>query len=237
MLTSAHRVGNLFVVARARGLGRIRRDGAAPMADTTGQTRDAAISVMPANKASWEDLQTVFGTRGNAAECQCQWFQSTPGEWRSQSVEERTRRQRAETRCGQPQARTTSGLVAYLDGEPAGWCAVQPRSVYVHLLGSRVVWAGRDEDPADDSVWAVTCFVTRVGFRRRGVSGALAAAAVDFARKRGARAVEGYPMITVPGKTITWGELYVGSRSIFADAGFTEVSKPTRRRVVMRIDF
>jgi len=27
-----------------------------------------------------------------------------------------------------------------------------------------------------------------------------------------------------------------GSRSIFADAGFTEVSHPTLRRVVMRID-
>jgi GNAT superfamily N-acetyltransferase len=83
----------------------------------------------------------------------------------------------------------------------------------------------------------VTCFVTRAGFRRRGVAGALAAAAVGFARDRGARAIEGYPMITEPGRDITWGELYVGSRSMFADAGFTEVSTPTRRRAVMRIDF
>ena len=44
-------------------------------------------------------------------------------------------------------------------------------------------------------------------------------------------------MITQPGRSVTWGELYVGSRGIFADAGFTEVSHPTRRRVVMRIDF
>jgi GNAT superfamily N-acetyltransferase len=80
-------------------------------------------------------------------------------------------------------------------------------------------------------------FVTRTGFRRRGVSRALARAAGDFARERGARAVEGYPMITQPGQEITWGELYVGSRSIFAAAGFAEVSRPTRRRVVMRIDF
>lgn len=98
-------------------------------------------------------------------------------------------------------------------------------------------WAGRDEDPDDAGVWAVTCFVTRVGFRRRGVSGVLARAAADFARERGARAVEGYPMTTHPGQEITWGELYVGSRSIFADAGFTEISRPTPRRVVMRTDF
>ena len=31
--------------------------------------------------------------------------------------------------------------------------------------------------------------------------------------------------------------LHVGSRSIFAAAGFAEVSRPTLRRVVMHIDF
>jgi hypothetical protein len=82
----------------------------------------------------------------------------------------------------------------------------------------------------------VTCFITRTGLRRRGVSRAIARAAVDFARQRGARALEGYPMITQPGQEVTWGELHVGSRSIFA-AGFAEVSRPTLRRVVMRIDF
>lgn len=198
---------------------------------------ETRISVVPADEASWDDLQAVFGTRGDAARCQCQWFQTAPAEWRSLPVDERARRLRRQTGCGQPGAGRTSGLVAYLDGQPAGWCAVEPRSVYVHLLGSRVVWAGRDEDPADDGVWAVPCFVTRVGFRRRGVSGALAAAAVDFARERGARAIEGYPMIRLPGQEITSGELYVGSRSVFGDAGFSEVSRPTRRRAVMRIDF
>jgi len=83
----------------------------------------------------------------------------------------------------------------------------------------------------------VACFVIRTEFRYGGVSRALAAAAVDFARKRGARAVEGYPMITEPGTEITWGELHVGSRSIFTDAGFREVARPTLRRVVMRLDF
>ena len=35
-------------------------------------------------------------------------------------------------------------------------------------------------------------------------------------------------MITQPDQEITWGELHVGSRSIFADAGFTEVRNPTK---------
>ena len=196
-----------------------------------------AIRVVPANEASWEELQAVFGERGSPARCQCQWFRTAPRDWRALGVEDRTWRLHEETNCGDPAAEETSGLVAYLGDEPVGWCAVAPRSVYVHLRGGRVVWAGRDEDPADESVWAVTCFVTRTGFRRRGVSRALAAATVDYARERGARALEAYPMIVKPGEDVTWGELYVGSRGIFAAAGFAEISRPTVRRVVMRVDF
>ena len=80
----------------------------------------------------------------------------------------------------------------------------------------------------------MTCFLTRVGFRKRGVSWALARAAVDFARERGARAIEGYPMTT---KNVISEELHVGTEGMFAAAGFTEVSRPTLRRVVMRVDF
>ena len=69
------------------------------------------------------------------------------------------------------------------------------------------------------------------------MSRALAAATVPFARERGARALEAYPMITEPGQEITWGETHVGTRSIFEAAGFQEVARATLRRVVMRIDF
>ena len=44
-------------------------------------------------------------------------------------------------------------------------------------------------------------------------------------------------MIDPPGKEITWGDMHVGNRQVFADAGFTVVSHPSPRRVVMRIDF
>jgi GNAT superfamily N-acetyltransferase len=195
------------------------------------------IRIVPANEAPWDDLQAVMGTRGEASTCQCQWFKIRDKDWAAVPVHERAARLRSEAGCGNPAARTTSGLVAYAGGEPAGWCAVEPRPAYVRLLYARVPWAGRDEDKTDDTIWAVTCFVTRTGFRRRGVSRALVRAAVGFARDRGARAIEGYPLVNRPGQQFQWGEVYVGSRSIFADAGFSEVSRPTPRRVVMRIDF
>jgi GNAT superfamily N-acetyltransferase len=197
---------------------------------------EPAISVVPANEASWEELQAVLGTRGQASRCQCQRYKLRPREsFASFPAEERAFRLREQTDCGHPGSDVTSGLVAYLDGEPVGWCAVEPRTAYEGLLrNARVPWDGRAEDKTDDSVWAVTCLFTRAGFRNRGVSRALARAAVDFARERGARALEGYPMTT---KNAILEELHVGTPGVFAAAGFTEVSRPTLRRVVMRVDF
>ena len=209
----------------------------APGTATRDPITPAQLSIIPANQASWADLQAVFGTADYPGMCYCQHYKTRDCHWSSLSGEERQGRLRAQTRCDNPRAKTTSGLVAYLGHEPVGWVAVEPRTAYPRLPKVRTVWSGRQEDKTDDGVWAVTCFVTRKGYRKRGITYALAAATVGFARDQGARALEAYPMITSPGKEITWGELHVGSRQVFTDAGFTEVSHPSPRRVVMRIDF
>jgi hypothetical protein len=121
------------------------------------------VTIVPANEASWEDLQAVLGTRGDPHRCQCQRYKmQTRESWASVGAEELAFRLSTQTDCGHPESGTTSGLVAYLDGEPVGWCAVEPRTAHPRLLRStRVPWAGRAQDKTDDSVWAVTCFVTR----------------------------------------------------------------------------
>jgi GNAT superfamily N-acetyltransferase len=189
------------------------------------------LVIVPANEAAWEDVQAVFGASGDPARCSCQRFRMLPKEsWASEGPEELAARLRDQTACGNRTAPTTSGLVAYLDGEPVGWCAVASRADHPRLLRDyRVPWLGRDEDKTDATVWAVTCFVTRAGYRRRGISRALASATVGFARDRGARALEGYPDLVDGGS--------VGTLATFADAGFAEVNRPGKRRAVLRIDF
>jgi GNAT superfamily N-acetyltransferase len=192
----------------------------------------AQLTIVSAKGASWADLQVIFGVTDYPGRCYCQRFKTEGWHW-SLSDAERRKRLREQTNCDDPSARSTTGLVAYLRGEraervPVGWVAVEPRTEYPRLLGARTVWSGRQEDKADDSVWAVTCFVTRKGYRKRGITHALAAATVDYARENGARALEAYAMLTQPGKEITWGELHVGSRQVFAEAGFTEVHRPAR---------
>jgi hypothetical protein len=197
-----------------------------------------ALKIVPANKASWDDLQLLFGGRGDHRGCYCQKFKLNTHEWfyKQVSVEQRAKRLREQTRCGQANATKTSGLVAYIGSEPVGWVNVEPRCAFIRL--GQTPWTGRrDEDPRDESVWAISCFHVRQGFRRQHVTYGLARAAVDFARKRGAHALEGYAMITEPGKDITWGEVHVGARNAYLAAGFSEVKRPSKRRAVMRIDF
>jgi GNAT superfamily N-acetyltransferase len=217
----------------------------------TGSTTVTAqqLTIVPANHASWADLRAIFGNADYPSMCLCQRFKVRDCYWNSLTDQQRRDQLRDQTNCGDPSAPATSGLVAYLrsgsdsaeptgaEAVPVGWVAVEPRTEYARLPRVRTVWNGRDEDKDDAGVWAVTCFATRKGYRKRGITYALAAATVGHARDRGARALEAYPMIVPPGQEITWGELHVGSRQVFADAGFTEVSQPSPRRVVMRIDF
>jgi GNAT superfamily N-acetyltransferase len=203
----------------------------------------------------------VFGTRGGAHHCQCQRIRLGDRAWWYLSVEERAHHLREQLDSGPADgippdavgaggpaadaadgiaggASPTSGaLIGYVDAEPAGWVAVAPRTEFVRYRGSQVPWAGRHEDKDDDGVWAVTCFAIRVGYRKRGLMYELAAAAVEHARERGALAVEGYPIVLDGGREIAWGEVNVGTPGPFAAAGLTEVSRPTKRRRVMRLDF
>lgn len=195
----------------------------------------SAVRIVPANEASWEDLQAIFGVRDYPARCLCQRFKSGNPGYDGLTREIRAERLREQTACGEPDARHTSGLVAYVDGEPAGWVAVEPRAHYSRL--TMVAWKGRGEDKADAGVWAVTCFAVRKGYRGEGLTYELAAACVEFAKSRGARALEAYPMVTERGKEITWGELHVGPLGAFVAAGFEVVGAPTKRRRVVRVSF
>jgi hypothetical protein len=74
-------------------------------------TTDAAISVVPANEASWDDLKAVFGTRDDPSRCQCQRCKMQPREsWASVGAEELAFRLRTQTDCGHTESGTTSGL-------------------------------------------------------------------------------------------------------------------------------
>lgn len=126
---------------------------------------------------------------------------------------------------------TPYGVLAYEDGQAVGWCAAGPRSRYAKALRSPILKAAGG-DP--DAVWLVPCFFTRVGYRRKGVSSRLLAAAVEQARAHGASAIEGFPLAG-PGP-YERTDRYLGTEPVFAEQGFQVIARPSARRVVMRLD-
>ena len=120
------------------------------------------------------------------------------------------------------------GLIAYRGREPVGWCALAPREEYARLERSRVM-ARVDEEP----VWSVVCFFVARSARGSGVTTALLRAAVDHARKRGARIIEGYPL-DPGGKRLADAFAWFGLASCFRRAGFKEVARRSKTRPIMR---
>jgi GNAT superfamily N-acetyltransferase len=120
-----------------------------------------------------------------------------------------------------------TGVLAYLDGTPVGWCSVAPRESYQGLERYRAL-ARIDDQP----VWAVVCFFVDRRFRRRGLTLALLKAAAAYAHSAGAKIVEGYPVS--PGARLY---TYMGSPSTFRSAGFRDVTPPGATRSFMRYFF
>lgn len=187
------------------------------------------FSWLPANEATVENVEAVFAT-GSASKCRCQGLKVPGWIWRDTTQEERDVALLEQTACGT--AGPTSGLIGYVDGEAAGWVAVEPRENYPRLWSRKQPWMRMD--PHLEGVWSVTCFVVRKGWRRSGLTYELAHATVEYGARVGARVLEAYPMEPAPGKTVIWDEASVGLVQVFLDAGYEVVASPTLRRRVVR---
>lgn len=187
-----------------------------------------SITVEAVRPELWDEVRTVFGTKGDPSGCWCQWFKLTGTEFRETSRDERAERLHASVSAG-----PAPGVIARLDGEAVGWAAIEPFSASPGLARSQITKRLTD-DPADP--WAVTCFVVRLDSRRRGVARALLAGAVDYAVSRGATAIEGYPVDPNVRPSLSNAERFHGTVSLFTAVGFREVRRPSATRAIMRYE-
>jgi GNAT superfamily N-acetyltransferase len=132
--------------------------------------------------------------------------------------------------------RRAPGLLAFEGDAPVGWVAVARRHELKRLEASRATPRVDDAD-----VWVIPCLTVHKAARGRGIALALIGAAVDYAAKKGAPAVEAYPRA---GEVRTGDDnAYFGTEPLFRRAGFRVVRKPLEDiprnwvpRVAMRID-
>lgn len=196
-----------------------------------GEAARPLIEVVPATPDRWDDVVTILGGNGDKG-CWCQaprgfdsarYGRSEPGR----------RRELLRAQLGEE---PPAGMLAYVDGEVAGWCGFGVRTALPRLERSRTI-PKIDDKP----VWAILCFNVRVGFRRQGVAAALLAGVVDYARTSGAPGVEAYP-VDPEGSRVDSGFGYVGVTPMFAKAGFrriveTDAHSDRRQRILMRLMF
>jgi GNAT superfamily N-acetyltransferase len=189
--------------------------------------------VHPATADRWHDIEAVFGRRGNDPSwCWCQRFLRSSAEAESDADTEPDNRKALRRQVSG--SAVSPGLIAYVDGEPAGWTRVGPRTEFALIAANRALAKVLVDDPG---AWWVTCFAIHNRHRREGVGAALLLAAVGFARQHGASSVEGHPVDTdaLRAEKVGGSALFTGTFAMFVRAGFTEVGRTYPSRPVMRL--
>ena len=186
------------------------------------QIKDRRLTVRPATPARWADLEKLFGPRGACGGCWCMYWRLRRSEFEKKKGPGNRRALKRLVGEGR-----VPGLLAYAGKEPIGWVSLAPREEFPVLENSRVA-ARVDSKP----VWSVVCLFIAKEHRNRGVSVALLHAAADYARKKGARIVEGYPVEPKARQADVF--VYTGLASAFRRAGYREVARRSPTRPVMR---
>ena len=146
---------------------------------------------------------------------------------RTQSDEEWAARTAADNRRDMSkmiERRQVTGLLAYVDGKPVGWCNYGETAMLAGLMHRYSLMA-----PDYKGVGSLSCFVITAPYRGHGIASRLLDAAVDRLRDRGMHAVEGYPC---RGENSAQTN-YRGPLSMYLRAGF-EPYRETEHHVIVR---
>jgi GNAT superfamily N-acetyltransferase len=182
-----------------------------------------ALVCRPLTPSRWKDFAALFGPGGACGGCWCPWVRLPSREYRAVRGTRARRRMKALVDAGR-----VPGLLAYEGSRAVGWLALGPREEFRRLETSRAL------KPVDARpVWSAPCFFVARDARGRGVTTALLKAAADFARRQGARILEGYP-VDARGRRQAPAFVWWGLLPAFEKAGFREAARRTPGRPVVR---
>lgn len=182
------------------------------------------LSFYPLTHKRWDDIQKLFDSNGACAGCWCMWWRLSNSQFENQKG---WKNKKAFKKI--VLSEEVPGIIAFYKNEPIGWCAIEPRATFKRLETSRIL------QPVDkQQVWSIVCFFIKKEFRRKGISVELIKAAVNYAREKKAKIIEGYPLDLSKKKNYPDTFAYHGTMSSFEAAGFKEVLRRSETRPIMR---
>jgi len=187
------------------------------------------VKLEPLTASRWQDFEAVFRAPGCsvARGCWCMYYRYSGDEHPQGTGRERAAANKRALRRLAAGARPP-GLIGYRGKTPVGWISLGPREDFRKLVHSPVMKAVDDEP-----VWSVICFVVPGELRGQGIAGAMLEGAKAWARRQGARLLEGYP-VDKPARGAD-DSMWFGSKSMFDAAGFEEVARRKPTRPVVRL--
>lgn len=181
------------------------------------------LEMFPLDLARWADFETLFGARGACGGCWCMSWRLKPADFERQKGDGNKQAMRDLVERNEQ-----VGLLAYVDNNPIGWCALAPREVYVKLENSRVL-KRVDNEP----VWSISCFFVAKEYRRQGISLELLKGAIAFCEANEVKIIEGYPIVPY-GEQIPAAFAWTGIPSVFEKAGFVVAERRSQAKPIMR---
>lgn len=129
-----------------------------------------------------KDLETLFSTSEECKECWCMNHRCAPTACP-------TGAEAADQFSSKLNQEEINGLIAYLDGKPVGWCAIDKTSTQI---GHDFVVENPDE--VSQKSWMIHCLYIHPEARGQGISKMLIRDAVEMARAKGADEVLAFPI-------------------------------------------
>jgi GNAT superfamily N-acetyltransferase len=181
------------------------------------------LTFQPLTRRRWADFLMLFGEHGAYGGCWCMWWRISRSEFNRNQGEGNQKAMKEIVDSG-----VIPGILAYDDIYPVGWCSIAPREQFASLNRSPVL------KPVDDrDVWSIVCFFIDKKHRGKDLTLELIQGAVEYASSQGAEIIEAYPTVSRGGRMPPVSS-FMGMPHLFEKAGFEEVARPSRSKMIMR---
>jgi GNAT superfamily N-acetyltransferase len=184
------------------------------------------LTVKPVTSERWDDLEKLFGVHGAYSGCWCMWWRIKRADFDKNHGEGNKQALKKIVASG-----TVPGLLAYVEGEPIGWCSIAPREQFP-VLDRSPLYKRVD----DQAVWSIVCLFFAKPYRGKGLSARLIERAVEYGGQHGASIVESYPVETKSSSNTSL-DGFTGFVQTYLRLGFQEVCRRSPKKPILRYTF